>query len=408
MSQVLLLSPQAALQARGQGRIRPDLTRLAGALAKLGDPQRSFPSLLITGTNGKGSTAAMLAAILQAHGLRVGLYTSPHLVRVEERVQINGREIAPVELSRHLLELDSYSELTYFETVTAAAWLAFADTGIDCAVLEAGMGGCWDATRLAASAISGLTNVGSDHIQWLGSTREEIARDKGQALAAARLGIIGPGVDRHLIPELGAPDAASACGLVEVSPIAPEWVAARWQNQQIELQLPLAGRHQVDNLHLALALARGAAELGWIEQLQPEAVSCGLAQVRWPGRLSTLQVNGRRVLLDGAHNLEAAEALASHLAELPTRYNLLFSCLDDKPVDPMAAALRPYVGEVVVCPLADTRAMPLSRLTAAFADAGTADSPMAGLAHLPDPVIAAGSIRLVGALVQEVSVGAVA
>jgi dihydrofolate synthase/folylpolyglutamate synthase len=408
MSQILLLSPQAALQARGQGRIRPDLTRLTNALAKLGDPQRSFASILITGTNGKGSTAVMLAAILQAHGLRVGLYTSPHLIRVEERVRINGHEIAPEELGRHLLELDSYPELTYFETVTAAAWLAFADTEIDCAVLEAGMGGCWDATRLAASAISGLTNVGSDHRQWLGSTRQEIARDKGQALAAARLGIIGPGVDRQLTPDLGAPDAVAACDLVEVSPSAPGYVAASWQGDQTELLLPLAGRHQVDNLHLALALARAAAELGWIEQLEPEATARGLAQVRWPGRLSTAQVNDRRVLLDGAHNLEAAEALASHLAEQPTLYNLLFSCLDDKPVDTMAAALRPYVGEVVVCPLADSRAMPLSRLTAAFADAGTASSPMAGLVQLPDPVLAAGSIRLIGALVQEASIGAVA
>jgi dihydrofolate synthase/folylpolyglutamate synthase len=349
----------------------------------------------------------MLAAILQAHGLRVGLFTSPHLVRVEERIQINGDEIASAELGRHLLALESFPELTYFETVTAAAWLAFADTGIDCAVLEAGMGGCWDATRLAGSAISGLTNVGSDHRQWLGSTPEEIARDKGQALAAARLGVIGPGVAPQLIPELGAPDATTASELVGMTPTLAGQVIASWQGEQIELQLPLAGRHQADNLHLALALARGATELGWLGQLEPESISSGLAQVRWPGRLSTLQINGRQILLDGAHNLEASEALAHHLAEQPTRYNLLFSCLDDKPVATMAAALRPHVSEVVVCPLDDTRAMPLSRMAAAFSDAGTASSPMAGLAQLPDPVLAAGSIRLVGALVQEASGGAV-
>jgi dihydrofolate synthase/folylpolyglutamate synthase len=400
MSQVLLLSPQASLRGRGQSRIRPDLAALRKVLARLGDPQLSFPSLLIAGTNGKGSSAAMVAAILSAHGLRTGLYTSPHLVRVEERIRLDGEMIGAAELGRHLGRLDDYPELTYFETVTAAAWLAFAEHRVDIAVLEAGMGGRWDATRLAASALAGLTNVGSDHCRWLGQTPEERASDKGQALAAARLGIIGPGVAADLVPHLGAPAAVSARSLVEVHPVAeePGRVQVSWPGFGGGLTVPLAGAYQVANLHLALALARGAVELGWLDRLQPAKVSQGLAGLRWPGRLSRLLIDGHEVLLDGAHNLESAQALARHLAGLPERYNLLFSCLDDKPVDEMAAALLPHVGEVVVCALDDERAMPLPRLVAAFPGAASAGSPVAGLARLRQPMLAAGSLRLVGAL----------
>ena len=161
-------------------------------MAELGDPQKNFRSILVVGTNGKGSTAAMLEAVLRAHGVMTGLYTSPHLIRIEERVQLGGRLVSETELGRRLALLDSYVDLTYFETLTAAAFEVFSDAGIEVAILEAGMGGSWDATRLAGSAIAGLTNIGSDHSHWLGDGRGEIARDKGRALAAAeRLSVGG-------------------------------------------------------------------------------------------------------------------------------------------------------------------------------------------------------------------------
>ncbi len=380
------------LERRGESRIRPDLAVLQKVLSRLGEPQRSFPSALVVGTNGKGSTAVMLAAVLAAHGLSVGLYTSPHLVRVEERIQLNGRAIDPSCLARHLARLDEFPHLTYFETVTAAAFLAFAEAGVDCAVLEAGVGGRWDATRVANSSIAGITNVGSDHQRWLGATGAERAREKGHALAAAAFAVIGPGVAAELIPHLAAPAAVPAGELLQLTSGPGE---ARPKPPEC-----LPGQHQIGNLHLALALAVAAQQAGWMPALHAEAIDDGLRQVRWPGRLSTHRIGDRTVLADGAHNLEAAQALAEHLGQQPGSYSLLFSCLDDKPVEQMAAVLRPVVQAVAVCQLQDDRAMPLERLTNAFPEALVSGSVLDGVAKLPDPVLVAGSLRLVGELLK--------
>jgi folylpolyglutamate synthase/dihydropteroate synthase len=164
------------------------------------------------------------------------------------------------------------------------------------------------------------------------------------------------------------------------------------------VDLPLAGTYQRDNLQLALALARCTVAAEWVGELEMERVIRALEAVRWPGRLSTHEIAGREVLLDCAHNLEAARALADHLDREGCRYNLVFSCLDDKPVEEMAALLRPRVDRVAICRLEDERAMAIDRLVAAFPDAVVADDPLACLEELPDPVLGAGSIRVVGSL----------
>ena len=196
------------LEDRRPGRIRPDLSALRAALEELGSPHLGFESVLVVGTNGKGSTAVMLEAILRAHGLTTGLFTSPHLVDVEERVRLDGVPVEAAVLSKHLDRLAPFPDLTYFETITAAAFSVFAEKDVDVAVLEAGMGGSWDATRLAGSRIAGITNVGTDHRMWLGSERSEIARDKGRAVAAASYGVIGDGVE----PEILARSRCARCG----------------------------------------------------------------------------------------------------------------------------------------------------------------------------------------------------
>jgi dihydrofolate synthase/folylpolyglutamate synthase len=369
---------------------------LRQTLSELGDPQRAFRSILVVGTNGKGSTAAMLEAVLAQSGLSTGLYTSPHLVRVEERIRIAGAPVEPSELERQLAKLDRYPDLTFFETLTGAAFLAFAEAGVDCAVLEAGMGGRWDATRAACSAVAGLTNVGSDHPAWLGADPEQRARDKGSALAAADRAVIGSQVESALVPHLEAPHARRASELVQTSPLAPTRVQACWDDQMVEIELPFRGGHQLHNLQLALALARCAEDLGWLERVDAGKVRVALEQVRWPGRLSTHCVLGRRVLVDCAHNVEGVAALADHLAGQSVLYHLLFSCLDDKPLEAMASTLRRHVGNVAVCPLADERAAPLERLKEAFPEAASAPSVVEALALLPAPVLVAGSVRLVG------------
>lgn len=392
-----------SLARRGPGRIRPDLAALQATLDALGSPQAGLRSVLVVGTNGKGSTVAMLDAILSAHGLRVGRFTSPHLVSVSERITIDGARIADDTLDRLLGAVDRFDDLTFFETLTAVALMAFAEAETDIAVLEAGMGGRWDATRTAGSEIAGLTNVGTDHARWLGTTREAIAQDKGAALAAAAVGVIGPGVDPAIWSHLDAPGAVGASTLVGLEVVEGARCVASWPATRVEVTVPLAGPHQRDNLHLALALARAAADRGWVA-LDPGRVRQGLTRVAWPGRLSWHHVDGRRVLLDGAHNLEAVTALAATLEAASLRPHLLFSCLDDKPVEAMAGVLSPVVESVTLCVLDDERAMPVERLQAAFPGARTVPDPRMALARTPDPALAAGSLRLVGTLLAYVEV----
>ena len=392
------IAPAVILGNRPAGRIRPELDGLREALRELGNPQSAYPSILIVGTNGKGSTAVMLEAILRAHGLKTGLFTSPHLIRVEERVRLNGVAATERELSRVLAPLDAFPDLTYFETVTAAALTLFAEARVDVVVLEAGMGGSWDATRVAGSAVAGLTNVGTDHRRWLGSSRSEIARDKGRALQAAERTVIGADVSGEIRDALGVPGAVAARSIVSCDDIGGGQVRLGWGGVDISLPMPLPGKFQYDNLQLAVALALQAVAMGWVTALDPGTVRGCLKGLTWPGRLSRHLVADREVLVDCAHNLEAARALADHLAGLDSRYNLLFSCLSDKPVDAMAALLRPHVGKVAVCQLEDERAMPLERLIEAFPGAIAAGSPREGLDALRDPVVAAGSLRLAGAL----------
>jgi dihydrofolate synthase/folylpolyglutamate synthase len=226
------------------------LDGLRQALTVLGDPQESLRSILVVGTNGKGSTAAMLAAVLSAHGVATGLYTSPHLIRVEERVQLDGRPVSAAELGRRLALLDRFADLTYFETLTAAAFEIFSDAGVEVAVLEAGMGGSWDATRLAGSAIVGLTNVGSDHRHWLGDDRRTIARDKGRALAAAERAVVSREVDHVLLADLNAPDAVPASSLVDCVGGPGSRVKLRWDDTEVTAEMPLLGTFQHANLQL--------------------------------------------------------------------------------------------------------------------------------------------------------------
>jgi len=396
MPEVLPLS----LRNRRSGRIRPELGPIRDALARLGDPQSTYPSILIVGTNGKGSTAAILEAVLESHGVSTGLTTSPHLVSVEERIRIGGRAIDRADLERHLESLAGDEDLTFFETITGAAFLAFAEAGVEVAVLEAGMGGSWDATRVASSTIAGITNVGSDHAAWLGEDVLDRARDKGAPLRSASRAVMGSGVAPELHSALGSPHAVSASDLVEVRAIDDDRILITWDDVSFEAPLPLPGRHQTANVQLALALSRSAEAEGLLARLSPDAIVRGLARVRWPGRLSEHLIGGRKILLDAAHNLEGAESLAAHLSRRPERYNLVFSCLDDKDVEAMAGVLAPVVGEIAVCQLDDERAMAVDRIATAFSNTLLLPDPKAALDCLPDPVVAAGSLRLVGALLE--------
>lgn len=425
------------LAPRLEQRIIPGLDRVQRALRSFGSPHERFASVLVVGTNGKGATAALLASILCAHGTRVGLYTSPHLVRVEERIRVDGRMIDPADLARLVGELDRHPELSYFEALTVSALRHFAATGVRVAVLEAGLGGRWDAVNTVTPVVSLLTNVGTDHQAWLGPTRGHIAAEKAAALRG-RESVVGawdaevePVIRAHAEAPLSLAGAWAQVGFVAGGPgpgaqrpgpgqlvdretlggwdgprptgLGPR-VSALVESIQLEVTLPLAGTHQLANLRLALAGAAALAKHGVTPPLEREAVVRGIEGVRWPGRMQWVEHEGRRLLLDGAHNREAALALAAALDEvgLPEHISLLFSCLHDKPLAEMAAILAPRVGRVTVVPLDSPRAVPAGELAAAFPGAVVAADVAGALAACPTPgpTLVTGSLYLVGEVLR--------
>jgi dihydrofolate synthase/folylpolyglutamate synthase len=419
---LLTATPEALLAPRLEQRILPGLERMRGALAALGHPERGLVAVLVLGTNGKGSTAALLASMLRAHGVRVGLYTSPHLVAVEERIRVDGEPIATPGLLARLQDLRCFPELSYFETLTCAAILHFAEAGVGVAVMEAGLGGRWDASNAVAPVVALLTNVGTDHAAWLGEGRQAIAREKAAALRG-REAIIGSWDD-----EVEATIRAGA------DPATPVSLAAQWASvteipapeidrgkrplatlaQQVAFavgdtrgsaRLPLAGEHQRANLRLALAGVAALARHGILPQLRAAALAQGITEVTWPGRLQRAETGGRTLLLDGAHNREAMTALARALDELALagKVHLLFSCFDDKPVADMAALLRPRVTGVTLVELESPRATPLARLAEHFPGSVVHADIAEALTTLPldRPTLVTGSLRLVGAVLAQ-------
>ncbi|HEX6864934.1 MAG TPA: Mur ligase family protein, partial [Thermoanaerobaculia bacterium] len=308
-------------------------------LAGFGDPQLQYRTVLVAGSNGKGSTSALLAAMASAAGLRTGLYTSPHLESVEERLRIDGRAIGSEELAGLLGRIVETASPTYFEAVTAAAFLWFAERQVDLAVMEVGMGGRLDATNVCEPELSLITSISLEHQEHLGDTLAAIAREKA--------GTFRPG--RPALVWLEDPEPSDAVRKVAAElgtdlRFAPELVTLRKEGGRVRLKTPrgehdlelaLPGKHQARNLALAVLAAE---ELG----IGPEAIAEGARSCRWPGRLEKVELpEDRVVLLDAAHNPEGAAALADFL-EGP--FDLLFGALADKDVarmlPPLAARAR--------------------------------------------------------------------
>jgi dihydrofolate synthase / folylpolyglutamate synthase len=376
--------------------------------AGLGHPERAFPSVLVAGTNGKGSVAAYLDHALRASGLRVGRYTSPHLVRVNERIVVDGRPVTDDELDEDLARVRALATVpTYFEALTVAAFLRFRAAAVDVAVLEVGMGGRLDATNVSDPLVSAIVSIAFDHEAYLGSTLAAIAGEKAGVVRPQRTTVLGP-----LPPEArqAVQNAAAACG----ARIVDAESGATWREGDHGLRLvtplrtyealrPLPGLHQRDNLLVAVRVLEEAHAAGLRVDL--EQAAAGLAGTEWPGRLQWI-LGEVPMLLDGAHNIAGAQALARHLAGLGP-FVLLFGALRDKAFPEMARLLFPLAREVVVTTPPAERAAPVDEILAAVhvptpchavADLDTALGLARERARGVGPVVVAGSLYLVGAV----------
>jgi dihydrofolate synthase/folylpolyglutamate synthase len=334
-------------------------------LAELaGHPEKHLRFIHVAGTNGKGSTCAMLESIYRAAGLRVGLFTSPHLLSFRERIQINRQPISQGEVVRGLTSLrpllrhfSAEHHPTFFEVVTVLALTHFAEQACELVVWETGMGGRLDATNIVTPLASVITNVHFDHEQWLGNALADIAQEKA--------GIIKPGV-----PVLTATDAPEA--LAVIRQVAQQHGSAfRWIGRPDtetppldQLRLPLPGFHQTLNAALAAATVR---TLRPILPVSEEAILQGLGRVDWPGRLQTVLWQGRTFILDGAHNPGGAAALREALRPMcaPTSLTLILGVLADKDWRAIAEVLTPAAHRVLLVPVSSDRSANPTDLAAA-------------------------------------------
>ena len=338
------------------------LDRLREVLARLGCPERCTRAVLVAGTNGKGSTCAFLESILRSAGLRTGMFTSPHLVDWPERICLDGRPVAWDELARalgHVEEARAGTALTTFELLTAAAFLIFGDFAPDVAVLEVGLGGRLDATRVVQPRLCLLTRVGMDHMDLLGHSLQSIAREKA--------GILEPGVPALTTSRGEALETIVARARAVDAPLQPlptfSYGSLSWLGRGFEGLGPgLAGQHQWENACLASAAAITMDSEGWV-RVPDEAIRCGLERVVWPGRLQWLP-GPPPILLDGAHNPLAARSLAAYLAGMrpSSRIHLLFGLLADKDAEGTLSPLLEVVSELTLVRPSGARGLEPERL----------------------------------------------
>lgn len=396
---------------------RPGLARVRELLHRLGDPQDGLQFVHIAGTNGKGSTAAMLASILRAAGYTTGLFTSPYLERFAERMQVNGVPVPDAEFAAVCEALQPCIAAmddppTEFELVTAAAMLWFRRRGCDVVVLEVGLGGRLDATNvIAAPACAVITNIGLDHTEILGDTLEQIAREKAGILKPGTRAVSYPqtpevrAVLHEICAQRGIPltevDAAA------IVPLTDGVDGQAFTYRGAEYTLPLLGAHQLRNAAVALETVTALRARGW--RIPDAAVRAGLAQVRWPARFELLR-RAPWFVLDGGHNPQCAQTVADNLAHYfpGRRITLLVGVLADKDYPAMLAALDTQAAAYIAATPLSPRALPAVELgdylkrfgkpVTVCADPARAAELALAHAAPEDVICAVGSLYMAGAI----------
>ncbi|HLW52030.1 MAG TPA: folylpolyglutamate synthase/dihydrofolate synthase family protein [Candidatus Angelobacter sp.] len=368
-----------------------DLEHMRRLAKALGNPQQRLPSVLIAGTNGKGSTAATLAAIVEAAGYRTGLYTSPHLAEINERIQINHEPISNAEFAEIYdrvetvaQELVARGELpwhpSFFEMLTAMMFEYFSSAGVALAVLEVGMGGRLDATNIADPCLSVITDIDYDHQKFLGNTLPEIAREKAGIIRRGGTAVLlaqHPLVNDTLGREIMERDAHAINALKHMPSITPvadygsHGAGARNRfplhvmGREIIIDSPLAGRHQLRNLALAITAAEQLNQCGF--RILPGHVAEGVRQTRWPGRFQMLPAEAGypETVLDVAHNPSGAWALRAALSAFyeDRRLTFVFGAMRDKAIAEIAGILFPLAERVIATHADNPRAASAHEIT---------------------------------------------
>ncbi len=425
-----------------------DLAYVREMLQELGHPERRFASVLIAGTNGKGSTAATLASILRVAGYRTALYSSPHLVRINERIRVDGEMISDGEfgaihdrVERVAQQLLQSGKLpwhpSFFEMLTAMAFEYFASVGVEIAVLEVGMGGRLDATNVVDPAISVIADISLDHQKYLGDTIAEIAREKAGIIRKHGVVVTLPqhpqanDVIGHAIVENDARGVSAAKYVPPVSPGAAAYLGGRGipvsgrsryplsvMGEEIEIDSPLAGRHQLRNIALAIATAEELGQFGF--KVTAKQVEQGIRETHWPGRFQVLPPSAatheREMVLDVAHNPAGTWALRSALSEnfAGRELTLVFAAMRDKAIREMAEILFPIAERVVLTQANNPRSATTGELGEAASHTGAemheAPTVPAALAKARElskadgVIVVTGSIFLVGEAMEAMGV----
>jgi dihydrofolate synthase / folylpolyglutamate synthase len=372
----------AALDRRGFTRMDFEMQKIRDLMDVLGSPQRAYPSIHLTGTNGKTSTARMIDALLRAHGLHTGRYTSPHLETVRERISLDGEPISEEGLVATYREVEPLAELidaklpeplTYFDMTTAMAYAAFADAPVDIAIVEVGLGGEEDATNVIEAGICVITPIGLDHTEWLGDTIEDIAWAKAGIIHKGATVISALQTEEAMRPLLERSAEMGATLAREGSEFGVIRRDIAVGGQVLTLQglggvyddvfLPLFGAHQAQNAATALAAVEAFLGAGKNKQLDPDLVREGFANVDSPGRLERVR-SAPTILLDGAHNPHGMAATVNALEEEFSFRHLVavVAVLGDKDVSGLLDLLEPIAARIVVTQNSSPRSMPLNEL----------------------------------------------
>ena len=425
-----------------------DLAYVREMLEALGHPERRFASVLIAGTNGKGSTAATLSSILHVAGYKAALYSSPHLLRSNERIREDGEAISDPEfgeihdrVERTAQQLLHSGKLpwhpSFFEMLTVMAFEYFASMAVEIAVLEVGMGGRLDATNVVEPLISVIADISLDHQKYLGDTIAEIAGEKAGIIRKNGVVVTLPqhpqanDVIGHAIEANGARGVSAAKYVPPVSPGAAAYLAGRAvavlgrsryplavMDEEIEVDSPLAGRHQLRNI--ALATAEELSHFGF--KVAPKQIEQGIRQTHWPGRFQVLPPSAatqqREMVLDVAHNPAGAWALRSTLSETfaGRELTIVFAALRDKAIQEIAEILFPIADQVVVTQVGNPRSATTAELLQAASRTGAVlfaeDTVTAALARSravsrPEGlIVVTGSIFLIGETMSDMGIAA--